>query len=172
MLIVGTWPDGSPSPPDKTICYDHSRPPSQRNKHLLGMSTLLEDRVMEAVVNVDFWRFLMPDDLNRLIAESLRVAQQLILVQTHGASGPEDLMSSCATMDFVADMLTHHRSATTSSIDGADVLRVTISPAGACQKFRLKSDRQLCGQRQLRKRDHRHPLRPEGQHREVNRGSW
>jgi glycosyltransferase involved in cell wall biosynthesis len=125
LLVVGTWLDDSPSPPDKTICYDHSRPPSQRNKHLLGMSTLLEDRAMEAVINVDFWRLLMPDDLNRLVAESLRVAQQLILVQTHGTSGLEGLMSSCATMDFVADMLAHHRSVTTWSIDGADVLRVT-----------------------------------------------
>jgi len=125
LLVVGTWLDDSPSPPDRAICYDHSRPPSRRNRHLLGMSTLLDNCAMEAVINVDFWRFLMPYDLNKLVEESLRVARQLILVQTHGASGREGLMSSCATMDYVADMLAHHRSVTTSCIVGADVLRVT-----------------------------------------------
>ena len=126
LLVIGTWLDDAPSPPDKTICYDHSRPMSQHNRHLLGMTTLLEDRAVEAVINIDFWRLLMPYDLNKLVEESLRVAGQLILVQTPGgASGLEDLMSSCATIDYVADMLAHHRSVTTSSIAGADALRVT-----------------------------------------------
>jgi glycosyltransferase involved in cell wall biosynthesis len=124
-LVVGTWLDGSPSPSDKIIRYDHSRPLSQGNKHLLGMSTLLEDRAIEAVINVDFWRFLMPYDLNKLVEESLRVAERLMLVQTQGADGLEGLMSSCTTIDYVAEMLGHHHSVTTSTIDGADVLRVT-----------------------------------------------
>src|SRR5437764_3065156 len=109
-LVVGALPHGAPSPSDKTVCYDHSRPPSPRNHHLLGMTTLLADDAMNAVVNVDFWRFLMPDDLNRLIAESLRIAEQLILVQTQVADVPGDQMSSCASLDFVADMLAHRRS--------------------------------------------------------------
>lgn len=124
LLIVGAWPADSPGPPDTTICYDHSRPSSARNQHLLGLTTLLDDYAVEAVVNVDFWRFLMPDDLNRMIAESLRVAPQLVLVQTDGA-GAEGVLSSCTTMDFVVEMLAHHRSVMASRIDGAEVLRVT-----------------------------------------------
>ncbi|WP_434444014.1 glycosyltransferase family 2 protein [Lentzea sp. E54] len=122
-LVVGTWPADGPSPSGKTIRYDHSRPVSEDNKHLFGIVTLLEDRTLEAVVNVDFWRFLLPFDLNKLVEESLRVAQRLVLVQTHGSGdGP---LSSCATVDYVADMLGHNRSVTRSTVDGADVLHVT-----------------------------------------------
>lgn len=95
LLVIGTWLDDSRSPSDKTICYDHSRPPSEGNKHQLGMATVLEDGAMEAVINVDFWRFLMPYDLNKLVE------------------------------DYVADMLGHRRTITSSTIDGADVLRVS-----------------------------------------------
>lgn len=119
-LVVGTWPGDAPRPSGKTIRYDHSRPVSEDNKHLFGIVTLLADGALEAVVNVDFWRFLLPYDLNRLVEESLRVAQRLVLVQSHGP-GPSD----CATVDYVADMLVHNRSVTRSNVDGADVLHIS-----------------------------------------------
>jgi glycosyltransferase involved in cell wall biosynthesis len=124
-LIIGTWLDDSLSVPAKTISYDHSRPVSETNKHQLGMVTLLDDGALEAVVNVDFWRFLWPYELNKLIEESLRISSQLILVQTQEADGLDDLMASCNTLDYVVDMLGHRRTVTSSKIDGADVLHIS-----------------------------------------------
>ena len=88
------------------------------------MVTLLGDGAMKAVINVDYWRFLMPYELNRLVEESLRIAPELILVQTHRTSDLEGLMSSCSTVEYIADMLSHRLKVTPSAIDGADVLRI------------------------------------------------
>jgi GT2 family glycosyltransferase len=124
-LVIGTWPEDAPSPSETTLCYDHSRPPSPRNKHLLGLTTMLADGAVGAVVNVDFWRFLLLEDLNKLVAESLRVAPELILVQTPGADELDGPMSSCSNLDFVAEMLAQPRSVRRETVDGAHVLRVT-----------------------------------------------
>jgi hypothetical protein len=124
-LVIGTWPEDSPAPSGKTLRFDHSRPVSPDNQHLLGMVTLLDDGALDLSANVDFWRFLLPYDLNRMLEESLRVSRQLILVQSHGAGGSEGLMSSCSTLECVADMLAHRRSVTISKIADADVLRIS-----------------------------------------------
>ena len=87
--------------------------------------TPLENGAVGAVINVDFWRLLLLEDLNRLVAESLRVAPELILVQTPGADELDGPMSSCSNLSFVAEMLAHPRSVTRETVDGADVLRVT-----------------------------------------------
>jgi glycosyltransferase involved in cell wall biosynthesis len=130
-LVVGSWPGDAEGPSEQTLCYDHSRPPSDRNKHLLGMTTLLEDGALQAVINVDFWRLLLLEDLNRLVAESLRIAPELILVQTPGADELDGPMESCSNLGFVAEMLAHPHSVTRETVDGADVLRVTARrPAG------------------------------------------
>jgi glycosyltransferase involved in cell wall biosynthesis len=123
-LVIGAWPEDAPSPSGATLCYDHSRPLSPRNKHLLGMTTLLEEDAVGAVINVDFWRLLLLEDLNRLVSESLRVAPELILVQSPGAAELDGPMSSCSNLDFVAEMLATPRSVTRETVDGADVLRV------------------------------------------------
>ncbi|MEU4370898.1 hypothetical protein [Micromonospora chersina] len=122
-LVVGAWPDDSPGPPDTTVSQDHSRPGFLRNEDLLGLTTLLDERAVAAVVNVDLWRPLMPDDVNRPVAEALRIAPEPIPVHTDGdgGSGPA---YSCATLDSAAAMLAHHVPVTTSRVDGAEVLRV------------------------------------------------
>ncbi|MFI6327722.1 hypothetical protein ACIBBG_05430 [Micromonospora chersina] len=122
-LVVGAWPGDSPGPPDTTVSQDHSRPASLRNDYLLGLTTLRDERTVAAVVNVDFWRLLMPDDVNRPVAEAIRIAPELIPVHTDGdgGSGPA---YSCAMLDSAAAMLPHHVPVTTSRVDGAEVLRV------------------------------------------------
>ena len=125
LLVIGTWQDDSPEPSAKTIRYDHSQPITENNKHQLGVVTLLEAGAVEAVVNIDYWRLLLPYELNKLFEESFRVSQELILVQTHGTADTEGLMSSCVTLDYVAEMLGHRRTVEASTIEGADVLRIS-----------------------------------------------
>jgi hypothetical protein len=64
------------------VLHDHARPLTASAGHLLGTWTTLDDGLFDAVVSVDLWRVLTTHDLNRMIAEALRLAPRLLLVES------------------------------------------------------------------------------------------
>lgn len=101
VLLVG----GTPPPvrPGRTVTWNHRVPADADNLHLFGLRTPFKDDAFDEVVHADLWRFLMPDDLLAVIAESLRIAARLRLIST-APSRPEHESRGC-DMDFLLRML-------------------------------------------------------------------
>jgi glycosyltransferase involved in cell wall biosynthesis len=105
--------------------FDHGRDAAGHNAHLLGVDTPFGDREFEAVVNVDLWRFLTPQDLSLSIAESLRISDCLLLFASvdlryhEGALRMEDLDY------FVEAFESNNRILKVQAVPGGTVIRVT-----------------------------------------------
>jgi glycosyltransferase involved in cell wall biosynthesis len=81
--------------------FDHDAPLSETNWHRLGL--MLQDFKVgqfDLFVNIDLWRFLMPEDLSLFLTKGLRKADQIQLVASHG--GPD--AASLLPLPFVADV--------------------------------------------------------------------
>lgn len=81
---------------------DHARKVGGRNLHLLGLDTPFENRMFDMVVNVDLWRFLMPEDLSRALVESMRVAKRLLLVAS-ARSPVGETGVAMADLDYITE---------------------------------------------------------------------
>jgi glycosyltransferase involved in cell wall biosynthesis len=100
LLIGGTPP---PARLGRTVTWNHRAPADSDNLHLFGLWTPFKDAEFDDVVHVDLWRFLIPEDLLLLIAESLRIATRLRLIST-ALSRPGPERREC-DMDFLLRML-------------------------------------------------------------------
>jgi GT2 family glycosyltransferase len=104
---------------------DHLRDPSARNLHLLGVDTPFDGQQFEAVINVDLWRFLTPQDLSLAIIEGLRIGRQLLLVASARIRYGDDGLA-LADLDYFAEAYGFpDRIQTISAGPDGRVLRVT-----------------------------------------------
>lgn len=105
---------------DRVVRHDHSRPLGPDNGHLLGTWTTLDDDTFDAVVSVDLWRVLTTHDLNRMIAESLRLAPRLVLVE----SGPGAGAASGTATAHLRQVLEHLFTVRPSPLPDGTVLEI------------------------------------------------
>jgi hypothetical protein len=103
------------------VVYDHCRPPTAENTHMLGIATGMQDRTLDAVIHVDLWRYFIPTDVSGGVCEGLRIADSVYLVAT---SERERLSRSPADMSYVAAMLEEHHDVARLSVGGATILHV------------------------------------------------
>ncbi|MFI5913232.1 glycosyltransferase family 2 protein [Dactylosporangium sp. NPDC051541] len=107
--------------------FDHDAPPSDTNWHLLGlMLQHFKTGQFDRIVNIDLWRFLMPEDLNLFVTKGLMKADRIDLVATAGAPAPESLLPLPFVGDvgYVADLLGAHFKVATTTHGGGTVLTV------------------------------------------------
>ncbi|GAA1762447.1 glycosyltransferase family 2 protein [Luedemannella helvata] len=105
--------------------FDHDAPQSDTNWHLLGlMLQHFKTGQFDRIVNVDLWRFLMPEDLNLFVTKGLLKSDQIDLVATHGGPDPATVLPLpfVAGLDYVAQMLDAHFKVHTTTYDGVSVL--------------------------------------------------
>jgi glycosyltransferase involved in cell wall biosynthesis len=104
---------------------DHMRDASGHNLHLLGIDTPFEEQEFEAVINVDLWRFLVPQDLSLAITEGLRIGKRLLLVASARLRYSENGLGM-ADLDYFAEAygFSRHIQTIKTDLDGK-VLHVT-----------------------------------------------
>jgi glycosyltransferase involved in cell wall biosynthesis len=106
IVWVGTGTEEL-APGEAALTLDHGRPPSATNLHLIGTVIPAAAGAFDAVVSVDFWRYLSWTDLCPMLAESLRVAATVLLVCTDtplaGRPAPNR-----AELDYLAAALGRH----------------------------------------------------------------
>jgi glycosyltransferase involved in cell wall biosynthesis len=98
---------------------DHMRDASDHNLHLLGIDTPFDQREFEAVINVDLWRFLTPEDLSLAIIEGLRIGKQLLLVASARIRYSENGFGM-ADLDYFVEAygFPHHIQTMKTGLDG------------------------------------------------------
>ncbi|MEE4488985.1 glycosyltransferase family 2 protein [Streptomyces sp. BE230] len=89
-----------------SVTFDHSRPLTVDNRHLLGIRTQFEDRSFEAAVSIDIWRFMPWEDFCRFVAESFRVADRLYLAYSHDTGLRQTDLSEVSMIDDVGYLTT------------------------------------------------------------------
>ncbi|GIG02974.1 glycosyltransferase family 2 protein [Catellatospora citrea] len=67
-----------------SVTYDHGRPLSEHNLHLLGVWSPYPDGTFDTVVSVDVWRFLEQRELSRFLRLGLAQAREVVLVYAGG----------------------------------------------------------------------------------------
>lgn len=73
--------------------FDHAAPLSETNWHLFGSVLRPLGAVrFDLLVNLDLWRFLPPEELWILITQGRKKADRLMLVASHGAPDPVELL--------------------------------------------------------------------------------
>lgn len=106
---------------------DHAREATGHNLHLLGVDTPFGEREFEAVINVDLWRFLTPQDLSLAIIEGLRVGQRLLLVASTHVGYGEGALGTANLAYFTEAYGSPHRIQTMRADPDGRVLHVTAS---------------------------------------------
>jgi glycosyltransferase involved in cell wall biosynthesis len=105
--------------------FDHDAPQGETNWHLIGlMLQHFKTGQFDRIVNVDLWRFLMPEDLNLFVTKGLLKSDRIDLVATHGGPDPVSVLPLpfIADLDYVAPMLGAHFKVETTTYDGVSVL--------------------------------------------------
>ena len=116
VLWIGT---GSADVPlgERALTFDHGRPPSPTNFHLVGTAVPLPDGEADAVVSVDFWRCLPWADLCEFLRESTRLAPSALLVHT-GTDVPHAQVSGAADLEYLTGVLGPYFTMTVSAGPG------------------------------------------------------
>ncbi|GAA3290981.1 glycosyltransferase [Dactylosporangium vinaceum] len=107
--------------------FDHAAEPSPTNWHLLGlMLQHFKTGQFERIVNIDLWRFMMPEDLNLFVTKGLMKADRIDLVATDGGPDPATLLPLpfVADLGYVAELLGSHFKVATAASGGRTVLSV------------------------------------------------
>ncbi|WP_089153877.1 glycosyltransferase family 2 protein [Micromonospora sp. NBS 11-29] len=74
--------------PDSALTFDYAAPVGPTNFHLIGLAPPIPPGSLDAVVSVDFWRYLLWPELCQFVNSSLLLAGEVHLVAT-GADAPE-----------------------------------------------------------------------------------
>jgi hypothetical protein len=91
------------------VAFDHGRPDTDGNHHLLGAALPVEAGALGAVINLDVWRILTPVDLSAVVLEGLRVAPVLYLATSkHLADEPAHRLKLADDLGYVEAMLAPH----------------------------------------------------------------
>lgn len=107
--------------------FDHDAPLGEGNSHLLG--TVLQQfktGELELIVNIDLWRFFLPDDLWVFLLRGIRKARQIELVATRADIDQGALLPVPMVTDFeyLGEMLRPHLNVTITQHDAATVLTI------------------------------------------------
>jgi glycosyltransferase involved in cell wall biosynthesis len=110
----------------RATCYDHARPHTDDNYHLLGTFLPYRDHALSCVVSIDLWRMLNPVDLSAFLKEGLRVADAVHLVMSPGITGDDaDRIGLLSDVGYLVGMVAARYSADVSlDTDSAVVVRV------------------------------------------------
>ncbi|MGC4767082.1 glycosyltransferase family 2 protein [Micromonospora sp. DT46] len=86
--------------PASALTYDYSAPVGPANFHLLGVAPPMPAGSMDAVVSVDFWRYLLWPELCQFISASVQLAGEVHLVATAAAT-PGMCAADPQTLDYL-----------------------------------------------------------------------
>ncbi|QDY07339.1 glycosyltransferase [Micromonospora sp. HM134] len=125
-LVIGNGVSTLELGPDSQT-FDHDAPAGPTNAHLIG--TVLQQfkaGALDVIVNVDLWRFLLPEDLPAFLTRGLLKADRIELVCTHAPVDQRAMLPVplVADLDYVTDMLDQHFAVTVARHDGATLLTV------------------------------------------------
>ncbi len=120
VLLVGGTPP--PQRPGRTVTWNHRAPLAPDNPHLFGVLTPFKDAEFDAVVHVDLWHFLLPDDLSALVSESLRISRSLRLVST-APNRPGSRTGECDA-DYLVRMLNGRLKVTVADVPAGQLITV------------------------------------------------
>ncbi|MGC4891452.1 glycosyltransferase family 2 protein [Micromonospora sp. NBC_01392] len=81
VLWVGTGSADAGLPPE-ALTFDHAAPVGPTNFHLIGLAPPLAPGSLDAVVSVNFWRYLLWPELCQFVNSSLLLAGEVHLVAT------------------------------------------------------------------------------------------
>jgi glycosyltransferase involved in cell wall biosynthesis len=107
--------------------FDHGAPLSATNSHLLGTALLqFKTAQLDVIVNVDLWRFFLPDDLWVFLLRGLRKANRVELIATRTEVDQASMLPApfVADLDYLIEMLRPHFDVTVASLESAT--RLTI----------------------------------------------
>ncbi|MEH0970964.1 glycosyltransferase [Micromonospora sp. CPCC 205546] len=125
VLWVGTGSEQA-GLPSGALTFDYAAPPGPTNYHLVGMDPPIPPGSLDAVVSVDFWRYLRWDDLCRFVNASGRLAREVRLVCT-GDTGPAPVTAGPAALGYLRSTLNAAFATDLDYVDGlGDVL--TLRP--------------------------------------------
>ncbi|MFF5182120.1 glycosyltransferase family 2 protein [Micromonospora sp. NPDC000316] len=88
-LWVGTGTAELPLP-DDAVTFDYGAPLTDRNFHLVGIEPPIPPDSLDAIISVNFWRYLHWQELCSFLATSARLGAEIYLVGTdaHLSAGP------------------------------------------------------------------------------------
>lgn len=113
-----------------SVTYDHGRPVSERNLHLLGVWSPYPDGTFDTVVSVDVWRFLEQRELSRFLRLGLAQAREVVLVYTGGPAEKAftaDVPALTSPEFFGSLLRRRYPSARTEHFGDVTLFRVTAS---------------------------------------------
>jgi hypothetical protein len=107
--------------------FDQDAPLGATNSHLLGLALQqFKTGQFAMVVNIDLWRFFLPEDLSVVLARALRKAGRLELVATSAEVDQVAMLPApfIADLGYVADMLRPHFDVALTRYERATLLTV------------------------------------------------
>jgi glycosyltransferase involved in cell wall biosynthesis len=115
-----------------SLTFDHDAPESDHNRHLIGYRIPAGDGTFAVLVNVDLWRFQLPEDLGRFLDSVLARAAEVVLVATAAGPDPATVLPVpfAQDLDFMEDIL-------------RAMVDVTVVRYGAVTVFTIRSSE--CG---------------------------
>ncbi|MEU9505174.1 glycosyltransferase [Micromonospora sp. NPDC048170] len=128
VLWVGTG-SAAADLPAEALTFDYAAPPGPTNHHLIGMNPPIAPGSLDAVVSVDFWRYLRWDDLCQFVNVAGHLAGEVHLVRTDDP-GSASLPPGPAGLDYVRRALEAAFVTDLARVDGlGDVLTLRPLPA-------------------------------------------
>ncbi|MFI6268538.1 glycosyltransferase family 2 protein [Micromonospora zamorensis] len=103
VLWVGTG-SAEAQLPEGSLTFDYGAPLSPTNFHLIGMRPPIEPQSLDAVVSVDFWRYLHWEDLCQFVNAAATLAGEVHLVST-GEELSAPFTPAPATLDYLRQVL-------------------------------------------------------------------
>ncbi|GAB3136968.1 glycosyltransferase [Micromonospora sonneratiae] len=125
VLWVGTGSDQMALPAE-TLTFDYAAPPSQTNFHLVGMDPPIAPGSLDAVVSVEFWRYLRWDDLCQFLNVAGRLADEIHLVST-GETLAAPFTPSPANLGYLRRVLRVAFETELAEVDGVGTV-LTLRP--------------------------------------------
>ncbi|MEV7228258.1 glycosyltransferase family 2 protein [Polymorphospora sp. NPDC051019] len=134
VLWIGTGSDRT-TLPEGALTFDYAAPAGPTNHHLIGMSPPIAPGSLDAVVSVDFWRYLRWDDLCQFINVAGVLAGEVHLVST-GAELSGAVDPDASTFGYLTRVLRTAFETAVSDVDGLGTvlrLRPYLPPAAATE---------------------------------------
>ncbi|MGK5521628.1 glycosyltransferase family 2 protein [Micromonospora sp. URMC 107] len=108
--------------PASALTFDYSAPIGPTNFHLLGVAPPMPPGSLDAVVSVDFWRYLLWPELCQFISASVALAGEVHLVAT-ADSTPGMCAADPQTLDYLRQAQAAEYAAELRAVEGlGDVL--------------------------------------------------
>ncbi|MBQ1071777.1 glycosyltransferase [Micromonospora sp. C31] len=135
-LWIGTGRAGS-GLPASALTFDYAAPIGPANFHLLGVAPPMPPGSLDAVVSVDFWRYLLWPELCQFISASLALAGEVHLVATADAT-PGMCAADPQTLDYLRQAQAAEYAAELRAVEGlGDVLTLRARQAATSAARRV-----------------------------------